>query len=157
MKLTAASHWPGSAVTTTFVGQVRTGGVVSRTVTVKVAVLVTPKASTATQVTVLVPSGKVLPEGGVQVTGTSGWQTLVAVTLKVATAPLGPVASITWLVAPRMVGGLASGTSGGNRGVNLAAIHHRDQLGAIRRRGDGPTNSGCSSRGVQFMPESVEV
>ena len=89
-----------------------TGCAGSSTVTVKVAVLVTPKASTATQVTVLVPSGKVLPEGGVQVTGTLGWQRLVAVTLKVATAPPGPVASTTWLVAPRIVGGSVSGIGG---------------------------------------------
>ena len=112
VKLTPAAHWPANAITIGLVGPVRTGGAVSglRTITRKAAGLVTPKASTATQVTVLVLSGKVLPEGGRQVTGTFGWQVLVAVTLNAATAPDGPVASTTRLVAPRNVGGLVRGS-----------------------------------------------
>jgi hypothetical protein len=46
------------------------GAVVSRTVTVNVAVPVLFAASVAVQVTVLVPSGNVEPEAGLQVTGT---------------------------------------------------------------------------------------
>src|SRR5215471_4213009 len=41
----------------------------NRTCTVKVAVALLPEASTAEQVTVVVPSGKWLPEAGTHVTG----------------------------------------------------------------------------------------
>jgi hypothetical protein len=51
-----------------FDGQVITGGVTSRMVTVKVHVLRLAAASVAVQVTVVTPMGKVEPEGGVQVT-----------------------------------------------------------------------------------------
>ena len=44
-------------------GQLITGGVLSTTVTVCVAVAVLPAQSVAVQVTVVVPTGKVLPEG----------------------------------------------------------------------------------------------
>jgi hypothetical protein len=47
------------------------GGVVSRTVTVKVAVPVLFAASVAVQATVLVPSANVEPEAGEHVTGRS--------------------------------------------------------------------------------------
>jgi hypothetical protein len=42
------------------------------TVTLKVQVLVFPAASVAVQVTVLVPTGKVVPEGGLQTAVTPG-------------------------------------------------------------------------------------
>ena len=48
-----------------FAGTVTTGSVVSRTVTVKVADPVLPAVSVAEQVTVVGPSGKVLPDAGV--------------------------------------------------------------------------------------------
>jgi hypothetical protein len=54
-----------------FAGTVRTGGVVSFTVTVNEAEPVLPCVSVAVHVTVVVPSGKVEPLGGVQVTGTT--------------------------------------------------------------------------------------
>jgi hypothetical protein len=53
-------------------GQVITGFSVSLTVTVKVQVAVLPELSVAVQVTVVVPLGKVEPEGGLQTTVTPG-------------------------------------------------------------------------------------
>jgi hypothetical protein len=50
---------------------VMTGGVVSTTVTVKLVDDVLLRASVAEQVTVVVPSGKVLPLAGEQVTVTA--------------------------------------------------------------------------------------
>jgi hypothetical protein len=68
------------ARTIMFDGQVTLGGVVSTTVTVKLAELEMPWLSVAVQATVLPPNGKVLPLGGVQVTGT-GPLVLEAVTV----------------------------------------------------------------------------
>src|SRR5437867_2488842 len=69
---------PGSAARTRLAGQVITGGCV----TVKVQVLVLPLASRAVLVTVVTPSGKVLPLGGVLVRLVTP-QLSVAVTVKV--------------------------------------------------------------------------
>lgn len=62
---------PDSVVawTETFAGSDKVGGVVSRTVTVKLAEPELPRLSLATQVTVIAPSGNVDPEIGVQLTG----------------------------------------------------------------------------------------
>ncbi len=54
------------------------GGVVSWTVTLKVAEPELPRVSAALQVTVVVPMGKVDPEGGLQVTGREPSTTSVA-------------------------------------------------------------------------------
>ena len=54
-----------------FAGTLTIGGVVSRTVTVKLAVAELPAASAAVHVTVVVPIGKVVPDAGAQVTGTA--------------------------------------------------------------------------------------
>src|SRR5207249_9140554 len=56
---------PASAGSTRLLGQVSTGFCVSVIVTVKVQVLVLPLASVAVLVTVVTPSGKVPPLGGV--------------------------------------------------------------------------------------------
>ena len=48
------------------------GASVSFTVTVKVELAVLPAASVAVQVTVVVPTGKTLPEAGTQMTDTPG-------------------------------------------------------------------------------------
>ena len=63
-----------------------------------------PNASTATQVTTLVPSGTREPEGGVQTTGTFGWQVLVAVAVKETSAPPGEVSSATIPVGQLIAG-----------------------------------------------------
>src|SRR5262245_54637425 len=54
--------------TTTSEGQAMTGGVVSSTRTSKEQESELPASSVAVQVTVVVPSGKVLPEGGTHTT-----------------------------------------------------------------------------------------
>jgi hypothetical protein len=73
-KLTlAAEHWPGSVLTVTSGGHEIVGGSVSLTVTVNEQEAVLPAASVAVQATVVVPFGKVEPEGGAQTTATPGW------------------------------------------------------------------------------------
>jgi galactitol-specific phosphotransferase system IIC component len=57
-------HCPKSAVNIRFDGGVIAGGSVSSTVTVKVQVLRLPLASVAVLVTVVVPTGNVLPLAG---------------------------------------------------------------------------------------------
>ncbi len=75
-------HWPESVFTAMFAGQVTVGGSVSPiTVTVNVQLTAKPAASFAVQVTDVVPTGKLLPEGGVQVTVTVPPQLLVARTV----------------------------------------------------------------------------
>jgi hypothetical protein len=63
-----------------FAGQVITGACVSTTVTVKLHEAVLPDASVAVAVTVVVPFGKVEPEGGLLTTVTPG-QLSIAVTM----------------------------------------------------------------------------
>ena len=63
--------------------QVITGGWVSMMVTVKVQVAVLPWLSVAMLVTVVVPTGKVLPLGGWLTTGTGPSQLSIALTVKV--------------------------------------------------------------------------
>ena len=72
-------HWPGSALTVMLAGQVIVGAVGSSTVTVKVQLLLLLLVSVAVHVTVVVPSEKVLPEEGVQLTVGLGSQLSVAV------------------------------------------------------------------------------
>ena len=76
-------HWPGSAAKLILAGQ-RTmfGDWVSLMVTVNVQRFVFPVASVATLVTMVVPTGKVEPDGGVETTVTLP-QLSVAVTEKV--------------------------------------------------------------------------
>ena len=65
---------------TMLLGQVMTGGVLSRTtVTVNVQVLRFVQSSVAVQVTLVVPIGNELPDAGVQVTVTLGARLSVAV------------------------------------------------------------------------------
>jgi len=62
--MTIAPHSPGSFDTVMSAVQVITGGSVSTTVTVNKQVLVFPAASVAVHVTVVVPTGKKLPDAG---------------------------------------------------------------------------------------------
>lgn len=62
-------------------GTVRTGAVVSRTCTSKLARLVLPSLSDEEQLTVVWPRGNVEPEAGAQVTGTAPSTASVAVTV----------------------------------------------------------------------------
>jgi hypothetical protein len=74
-------------------GTVMLGSVVSETVTPKLALPVLPCVSVALQVTEVVPSAKVDPDDGVQVTSTEPSTLSLAEAEKVTVAPLGPVAS----------------------------------------------------------------
>ena len=82
------------------------GGVVSRTVTMENAEPMLPAASVAVHLTLVIPSGKVVPEGGEQDVVSDPLTMSVADEEKVATAPLGPVAS-------RVVGSPDIVTTGG--------------------------------------------
>jgi hypothetical protein len=73
------------------------GAVVSCTVTRNDPVLVCSLESMAEHVTVVVPKPKVLPEAGVQVTGTLPSTRSMAVAENVTTAPLAEVASTVML------------------------------------------------------------
>src|SRR6185295_7158128 len=81
------------ASTVAFAGTVRTGPVVSVTVTMNEAVLWLPCASVAVQLTVVGPNGKVEPLAGVQRVATLPSNTSVADAVKVNGAPFAPVAS----------------------------------------------------------------
>ena len=73
-------------------GTVRLGGVVSWTVTVNEAWAEFPESSVAVQVTVVTPTGNVLPEGGTQLTAGVASTRSDADAEYVTTAPPGPVA-----------------------------------------------------------------
>ena len=66
--VTVAAHVPGALLAVTLAGQVIVGGCVSLTVTVKVHIAPDPSE----QVTVVVPTGKKLPDAGVHVTVPQG-------------------------------------------------------------------------------------
>src|SRR5262245_65286775 len=87
----------GSVVSTTMPeGQVTNGAVVSSTLTSNVHESEFPESSVAVQVTVVVPIGNVLPEGGKDsIVGAGSWSSL-AVAVKETAAPPAPVASATW-------------------------------------------------------------
>src|SRR5260221_1888634 len=69
------------------------GGVVSMTAMWKEPVATLPDKSLAEQFTVVAPRATTEPDGGTQVTGTGPSTASTAVAVKVAVAPLGPVAS----------------------------------------------------------------
>jgi hypothetical protein len=101
------------AVATMLAGMpLKTGGVVSPTVTVKLACALFPCVSVAVQVTVVVAIGNMDPESGTQVTGRLPSTASVAVGyVYVTTAPLGPVAVAAILAGvPVKTGGVVSTT-----------------------------------------------
>src|SRR5260370_30576626 len=77
---------------------VTTGGVVSATVTVKLAFAVLPCVSVAVHATVVRPRGKVLPDAGAQETVTAS--SSAALAAYVRTAPVGPIASAVLVPRP---------------------------------------------------------
>ena len=113
-------------------GTVTVGGVVSRTVTVKLPAAGLPAASDEEHETVVTPSGNVTPEAGVHVTAGLAGSVSVAVATYVTTAPDGPVASAV----------MAAGTVGQflfRRAVSTLLNGGRSwRTGAnqVRRRGD---------------------
>ena len=88
-------------------GSVRTGALGSVTVTVKLELALLPCASVAVHVTVVTPTGKSLPDAGVQtgVTGPSMASAAVAVKL---TSVVGPVATVVRLAGSVSTGGVRS-------------------------------------------------
>ena len=103
-----APHWPAVLLTTTLAGQVITGACVSLTLTVNWQVLTLPEASVAVTVTVVVPTGKKLPEAGELVIVTPG-QLSVAVGVKETFAPHWPAVFGTTILAGQVtVGGCTS-------------------------------------------------
>jgi hypothetical protein len=66
--LTVAAQAPPDALTVTFAGHVTVGSMSSVTVTVKVQVPVLPDPSVAVHVTVVVPTGKLVPDAGTHMT-----------------------------------------------------------------------------------------
>jgi len=91
------------------VGQVTAGWVVSSTVTSKVHCEELPEASVAVTVTVVVPSAKMLPDGGVDTMAGAGSQTSVAVGVKLTTAPAGLAHSAVTSAGHVTKGGSVSG------------------------------------------------
>src|SRR5205809_6654310 len=75
-------------------GTVIAGGVMSRTVTVKLPVALLPCASVAVAFTVVVPSAKVLPEEGVELTATVPSTISGAVAAQGTSAPAALVACV---------------------------------------------------------------
>jgi hypothetical protein len=93
---------------TTLVGQIREGGVASRlTVTVNVQVLRLVQLSVAMQVTVVLPNGKALPEGGVQTIPTLASQASVALTSKFTILEVSQVQTVMF-VGQFTTGGVVS-------------------------------------------------
>src|SRR5919201_43276 len=88
----------------------RTGGVVSTsvTVTLKLPVALFPCLSVAEQVTVVVPTGNLLPESGLQSTGTDPSRLSVAVAENVTTLPLGSVVVVLMSPGRDSTGGVLS-------------------------------------------------
>jgi hypothetical protein len=86
------------------------GGVVSRTVTVKLAVPVFECASVAVQVTVVGPNGNSTPDAGEQETGTVPSTTSDADAVNVAGAPVALVASFAKLAGTLTTGAVVSRT-----------------------------------------------
>ena len=103
----------GAALEVTGVGVGVGVGVVlgwTLTVTVKDPVAVFPAPSVADAWTVVLPTGKVLPEAGTSVTGTLPLTRSVAEAENVTTAPEGAVASTVKLPGRASTGGVVSRT-----------------------------------------------
>src|SRR5438270_10333378 len=88
-------------------GSWRAGGV-STTVTRKLPAVVWFELLVAEQLTVVVPTGKVEPLAGEQVTGSVPSTTSVAVATKVTAAPEGPVASVVMSAGRCSAGGVST-------------------------------------------------
>jgi hypothetical protein len=85
VKFTTVEHAPGSALRVMSAGQLIIGGSESTTVTLKLLVRVLPAASVAILLTMVVPSGKDEPDGGL-VTTVTAEQSSLASTIKLTTA-----------------------------------------------------------------------
>jgi len=89
-----------------FAGQVIDGGCVSFTVTVKLQVASGGMPLAAVQLTVVLPFGNTLPDGGTQVTVGVGRPVAVTVNVTVAVHRPGAVLTTTGLAGQVIVGGI---------------------------------------------------
>lgn len=96
------------AVSVRFVGADRIGGVVSRTTIVKLPDEEFPCVSEEEQLAVVVPMANVEPDAGAHTTGRVPSTMSVALAVKLATAPVGPVASSVWFEGKVSAGGVVS-------------------------------------------------
>ena len=109
-KVTTAEHWPGSVDCEMLAGVLMTGAWLSITVTVKEQEAVFPCESVAMLLTMVVPFGKVEPEGGVERTVAEP-QVSVAVTVKFTTAEHWPASLFTVMFGGHVTtGGVVSRT-----------------------------------------------
>jgi hypothetical protein len=104
LKVRLLRHRPGDAFTVRFAGQVICGGWVSLTVTVKLHVLELPLLSRAVLVTVVTPTGKAKPLGGLLVRLVTA-QLSVALTLNVTVLVQAPGAALTMRLAGQLMAG----------------------------------------------------
>jgi hypothetical protein len=104
LKVRLLKHRPGAAFTVRFAGQVICGGWVSFTVTVKLHVLELPLLSRAVLVTVVTPTGKAKPLGGLLVRFVTV-QLSVALTLNVTVLVQTPGAALTMRLAGQLMAG----------------------------------------------------
>src|SRR6185369_5365158 len=113
VKVTTALHRPRLLVTTIFVEQTISGGWSSMTVTVNEQLLVLPASSVTTEVTVVVPTGKLEPLAGVETTVGVASQSSVAVTVKITLLlPHWPLSAFTTIGAGQLIAGaLVSGNT----------------------------------------------
>jgi hypothetical protein len=106
-------------------GTASTGGVMSTTVIANDPDAVLPDESVAVQVTSVTPTWNVLPDGGVQLTGTGPSTSSVAVAVKVPTAPPEEVATAVMGLGRASTGGVVSealaGTAPTNCSTNAAS------------------------------------
>jgi hypothetical protein len=100
----------------------RTGSVVSRTMTLNEPADVLPAASLALHVTLVVPSGNVEPEAGPQVTTGEGSTESETPTVYVTTAPDGPAASATIVPGSVRLGSVESPTTTSNESLELLPL-----------------------------------
>jgi len=140
-----------------------TGGVVSRlTVTVNVQVVRLVQLSVAVQTTVVVPTGKGLPEAGEHVTVTAGSALSVAVGIGKLTATVAPVPhNVTFVLAGHeMAGGVVSRATV-TRKVQMTTSPHRlvaVQVTVVVPRMNSAPDGGLQTTDgakVQFAPVVV--
>jgi hypothetical protein len=108
-KVTTADAWPDAACVTMFAGHTTTGGCVSLTVTLNEQSSVLLDASVAVQSTGVVPTRKIEPEPGTQLTVAPGQLSLATGVVKVTVAEHCPAAALLTMLAGQLnVGGCVS-------------------------------------------------
>ena len=106
-KVTTAVLVPGSVFLTRSAGWASVGLSSSTTVTWKLQVALLPEVSVAVQLTVVVPIGKIEPDGGTQLVMTPGVLS-VAVTMKVTTAEQSPVSLVLRMSGGQIILGVSA-------------------------------------------------